>query len=342
MHRTDDLRCALLLAAILLALTACTPAPTPESEWARFREAFIQPDGRLADPGRHDLSHSEGQGFAMLLAVHHDDAATFDRAWNWTRTHLQVRADKLLAWSWSPHEGVTDHNNASDGDLLVAWSLARAGRRWQNPAYTAAARDMARAIRTLLLRRDQRGLVLLPGMDGFEKESGTTVNPSYWVYPAIPELARVDPSPDWEDLRATGLALLQEGRLGRWGLPADWILLGQKLAPAPDFPPRFGYDAIRIPLYLQWARLDTPQLLEPYRNFWGYFSGARFLPQWTDLTNDSVDSWDASPGLRAIATLTMARSRRVRVSLPALDTKAGYYSSALLLLCKAMQAETRK
>lgn len=332
---------ALLLPGALLTLAACAPAPDTKSEWTQFRRQFIQPDGRLVDPGRQGWSHSEGQGFAMILAVHHDDAVTFANAWNWARTHLQVREDRLLAWSWAPGAGVSDTNNASDGDLIVAWALARAGKRWHEPAYTHAAREIAQAIRTRLLRRDGRGVVLLPGQDGFEKESGTTVNLSYWVFPAFAALAEVDPAPDWDALRDTGLKLLQESRHGRWGLPSDWTLLGETLVPSPDFPPRFGYDAIRIPLYLQWAGLATPQLLDPYRSYWSYFSGARFLPAWTDLTDDSVDSYDAAGGLRAIAAMTLAKDGR-HAALPALDTKAGYYPSVLLLLCKAMQAETRR
>ena len=36
---------------------------------------------------------------------------------------------------------------------------------------------------------------------------------------------------------------------------------GEPLSPAPDFPPEFGYNGIRIPLYLMRAGLD-PAFLE--------------------------------------------------------------------------------
>ena len=88
-----------------------------------------------------------------------------------------------------------------------------------------------------------------------------------------------------------------------------------------------------------WAGLDTPQLLEPYRNYWKYFNGAGFIPSWTDLIDDSIDSYDASPGIHAIAKLTLAAPNLSRASLPPLNPDSGYYSSALLLLCKAMLAE---
>ena len=80
-------------------------------------------------------------------------------------------------------------------------------------------------------------------------------------------------------------------------------------------------------------------MLEPFRNYWGYFSGAGFMPAWTDLNDDSIDSYDASPGIRAIARLTLAAPDLSRASMPALNPDSGYYSSALLLLCKVMLAE---
>ncbi len=301
----------------------------------------MEADGRVVDPGNHHISHSEGQGIVLLLAVHYDDPETFALAWNWTRTHLQTRPDRLLSWSWTPGAGVTDANNATDGDLLVAWALARAARRWQNADYLEQSRNLARDIRTLLLRQDGRGPVLLPGMEGFASADGSIVNLSYWVFPAFSALNDVDPAPEWNELRNTGLALLREAHFGRWGLPPDWLSVGGTLAPAADFPQRFGYDAVRIPLYLMWARLDTPELLSPFRDYWGYFSGARFLPAWTDLTNDSIDSYNAGAGIRAISRLALMQGNRARIALPPLDADADYYTTALWLMCRIIQADVR-
>ena len=285
------------------------------------------------------MTHSEGQGIALLLAEHYDDPATFASLWRWTQTHLQTRSDRLLAWSWSPDVGVGDHNNATDGDLLVAWALARAGNRWSKKAYLKEAQAIARDIRLKLLRNDRRGLVLLPGMVGFEKPGYLVLNLSYWVFPAFSALEHLDPAPEWQELRKTGIELLTESRFGRWGLPSDWIALGDTPVLAPGLSSRFGYDAVRIPLYLKWAGLDTPPMLESYRSFWSYFAGARFIPAWTSLTDDSIDSYDAPPGLRAIALLTIAAPGRPRVQLPPLETNNSYYSAAMLLLCKVMLAD---
>ncbi|MCF8208936.1 MAG: hypothetical protein K9K38_05970, partial [Rhodoferax sp.] len=249
----------------------------------------------------------------------------------------QVRDDKLLAWRWTPNEGVTDKNNASDADLFVVWALLLAHRQWKHAPYQAQAREMMLALREKLLRKTSRGTILLPGAVGFEKPEGTTVNLSYWVFPALDEIARADPAPEWQDLKRTGIDLLREGRFGRWGLPADWTLLGDKLSPAQV--PRFGYDAVRIPLYLLWGRQEKTGLLTPYQDFWRYFKGASFLPAWTQLSDDSIDSYNASLGIRSIAQLTLAYPDITMRQLSALDAAQDYYSSVLLLLTKAALRE---
>jgi endoglucanase len=323
-------RLPLLVAPALFALTACAA----DSDWETFKQGFVQPEGRVIDTGQGRITHSEGQGFAMLFAVHYDDTATFDLLWQWTQKRLQVRDDALMAWRWDPQQGNSDKNNASDGDVLIAWALIRGAERWQRPDYAAAGQRIARDIRKKLLKRVAHGLVLLPGVEGFDKPEGMTINLSYWVFPALRELARADPAPEWADLEKTGLEILGYSRFGRWGLPPDWLKLGERVAPADGFPERFGFDAVRIPLYLLWSRKETEPLLRPYREFWGYFEGARFLPAWTNLKDDGVDSFGADMGIRAIAQVIAQYPQAKASRLPALEKGQAYYSSALLLLCK--------
>lgn len=326
---------SLLLAIAFLVMTATAV----DSDWRVFKQQFVDQQGRVIDAGQGNASHSEGQGFAMLLAVHHDDRTSFDHLWTWTQQHLQVRDDSLLAWRWDPQLGVVDKNNASDADLFVAWALLRANDKWHSPDYLAASQKIAQDIRKKLLRKAPQGLVLLPGLEGFDKPEGLTINLSYWVLPALREIGRADPAPEWDELAKTGIAMLQYSRFGRWGLPPDWLKLEDKVSPADGFPERFSYDAVRIPLYLLWSRQESDALLKPYREFWAYFAGARFLPAWTNLKDDSVDSYDAPAGIRGIALWVGDYPNGQATRLPALDERQTYYSAALLLLCKMAQRE---
>jgi endoglucanase len=321
---------ALVLTALSLGPVACAA----DNDWETFKQGFVEPEGRVVDTGQARISHSEGQGFAMLFAVHYDDRAAFDSLWQWTQKNLQVRDDALLAWRWERERGVTDRNDAADGDLLVAWALVRAADKWKEPRYAAAGKRIAQDVRTKLMRRASHGLVLLPGMDGFDKPDGVTINLSYWVFPALPQLARVDPAPEWEELARSGVKILGYSYFGRWRLPPDWLKLGERVAPGGPGPERFGYDAMRIPVYLMWGRRDTEALMKPYRDFWGYFEGARALPAFTNLKDDSVDSGDAPQGVRAIAQVVADYPRARPDRLPALERGQSYYSSVLLLLAK--------
>jgi endoglucanase len=275
----------------------------------------------------------------MLLAVHYDDNKAFELLWQWTQQHLQVRDDSLLAWRWQPGIGVVDKNNASDGDLLVAWSLLRAYEKWHTPAYLKSSRNIARDIREKLLRKTNHGLILLPGAEGFDKPEGITINLSYWIFPALGELGRADPAPEWEELTKSGIAILKYAKFGKWGLPPDWLLLDDTVKPADGSPQRFSYDAVRIPLYLLWGGLETEALLKPYRDYWDYFAGGRFMPPWTNFSDDSVASYDASAGIHAIALWVTGFPDTLPSQLAIIDDRHGYYSDTLLLLSRMAIAE---
>jgi endoglucanase len=322
-------------APLLAALGSARANASLLPVYAAWKQAFVQPDGRVADPGQQNASTSEGQGYGMILALAAADSAGFDAMWAWTQKHLAVRDDALLAWRWIPGQGVPDKNDAADSDLLIAWALALASR--QRPDLAASARAIAQAIRAKLLRDTPWGTVLLPAVEGFETPKGQVVNPSYWVYPALPELARIDPSAQWDALRDSGLKLLSIARFGRWGLPPDWLLLVNPLVPDPTRPQRYGYEAVRIPLYLGWAGLATPQRMAPFRAFWGSFRCENYLPAWTNFSDDSIDSFGASPGMRDIRDW-IESGRAPRIDLKTL-AQSGYYSATLAALVQVAAAQ---
>ena len=147
---------ALFLAAGLSAsepVNAQIVAAPLDSQWQAYKQRFIADDGRLIDDFAGNVSHSEGQGYAMLLAAFSDDREAFDKIWGWTVANLQIRNDGLAAWRWRPQDDphVRDKNNATDGDLLLAWALAEAGRRWDAKTYDPSAEKIARAISAKLV-----------------------------------------------------------------------------------------------------------------------------------------------------------------------------------------------
>lgn len=341
----------LVLAASATALLASVgPAlceELDEAMWLRYREGFVTDEGRVLDSGQGGISHSEGQGYGMVLAEAFSDRATFDGLWSWTRRNLQVREDSLLAWKWSPAgETVPDLNNATDGDILVAWALVRASKRWDEPAYLEAALDILSAVRTKLVRQSDLGPILLPGEIGFTRDDGCIVNLSYWIFPALDAFRGLEPEAKWGQVAETGLRLLNEGRFGSLRLPPDWLLVADELRLPPDFEPVFGYDAIRIPLYLHWAGREHA-VNDAIEAMAGRFGPRSSFAAEAFLTGPTVRTAPASRGMQAIvglvsASVVPAESPSEADDAMALPMAEGYYSSTLWLLARLAAYEARQ
>lgn len=339
---------ALVALAVTTARTEAACAHRADDPlWLAYKARFVATTGRVVDTGNARISHSEGQGWGMLLAQAYDDRPTFLKMWKWTDASLGGEGTSLHPWRWVPESGtaVPDPNNASDGDILIAWALDRAGRRWGAPEMVEAARVIAVEIGRDLITSKGGRTVLLPGRIGFIDDRGVVVNLSYYVFPAFDSLARLAPGPNWRRLRQDGLDLIDDARFGRWGLPPDWLRLtpAGRIEPAAGWPARFGYDAIRIPLYLIWSGLGKPERLAAFRAFWRQYRNERKQPSWTDFSDNKVAPYPASAGFTAVAELVEA----VLTAAPPANATAmisdanDYYSSSLVLLAGIAACEER-
>ncbi|MGR9116998.1 MAG: glycosyl hydrolase family 8 [Gammaproteobacteria bacterium] len=336
----------LLTGVVALAafLTACQwqSEAELEKEWQLYRSQFIADDGRVVDTGNNGVSHSEGQGYGMILAVRFGDRDTFERIWQWTRNNLQVRNDRLFIWRRRPQAAIADEdqNNASDGDIIIAWALLEAAGKWQQSAYQQEAFAIMNDIKRKLVLQRNGNTVILPGEFGFQTQGRTVLNLSYWVYPAFRTFSVQDPDPVWQELIGTGLLLLRQARFGRWQLPPDWLELGNDGAMAPTKSGRFGYDAARVPLYLVAGGITEQDVLAPFVEYWSFYQG--YTPSWIDLNENVMDSYGAAAGIIAIKQITLAALHKTRTDLIAsVEATQDYYSATLLLLCKLSARQAR-
>ena len=91
-------------------------------------------------------------------------------------------------------------------------------------------------------------------------------------------------------------------------------------------PARFGYEAIRVPLFLYWAgHLAHPQLAAFTRH-----AAAPAFPAWVALDSEEISAERAPAGFEAIARLARGLPAITRAQLPWLN--GSYYSSSLTLL----------
>jgi endoglucanase len=323
---------------------SCAQSVAFADEWRLFKSRFLSDDGRVVDNGNGGVSHSESQGWGLLFAMVAQDQASFDLILNWTSRVLRRSTDSLHTWRYVPDNrpSVPDLNNAVDGDMFIAAALARAGRSWGRPDYLEVAAAIGRDILRLLQRRVGSFMVLLPGIEGFETRDAIIINPSYYAFPMMAELAKLAAPQQWDRLQRDGRSLLERGRFGRWSLPPDWLRIGRTdsvLSPAPDWPPRFSYDAIRIPLWWTWQKLSVGAAMRSVEQFWSAFPPGA-APAWVDLETNDQAPYTATPGMTAIMRLTrMANGGAEQTIPPTVASASNYYDASLILLTHIAERE---
>lgn len=227
-----------------------------EQVWHSWRDAYLH-DGRVIDPQQGQISHSEGQGYGLLLAQAFGDRSSFEAIEVWTEANLVVRSDNLMAWAYRPHvDGqFLDRQTATDGDLFRAWALLRAERDsgWAGHALKGIA--IARDIATHCLVADPRApqeYLLAPGAESRRAPDRVLINPSYIMPRALRELGMAAADPRLIRAADHGETVLSE--LAATGLLPNWIdVTALGFADPQEHELIWGYDALRIPLYLTWS-----------------------------------------------------------------------------------------
>ncbi|WP_240950131.1 glycosyl hydrolase family 8 [Novosphingobium sp. ERN07] len=322
-----------ILGGIAVLTAACAKVPSGNAKvrqgfWPAFRERFITPAGRVIDNGNGNISHSEGQGYGMLLASLNNDRETFDSLARWTAETLRRNDVTLHAWKYDPRDAVAvaDRNNATDGDILIAWALARAAKAWKRSDYARQSTEIRSAIRSRLVVERAGHLVLLPGLQGFSDAHRTVVNPSYYIWSALDAFAALDGEAVWAPVTDDGIKLLTAARFGNHSLPVDWFEIAPdgKLSPASDKPPRFGFDAIRVPLYASAGRRMA--VADSVAAWWrGLSTSGAQIPAWIDVQSGEVAPYGLSAGGQAVAARVLGGPQPETLD-------QDYYSAILQLL----------
>jgi endoglucanase len=311
--------------------------------WEDYKSSFIQSDGRVIDKGQNGISHSEGQGYGMLISLMNDDKETFGRLWGWTRNNIQARKDNLFAWSWGRRPngrwGVIDYNNATDGDVLIAYALLKASEKWGRADYKAEALKIITGIREHLAVIWNGRTFLMPAYYGFKNGDNLALNPSYFVFPAYKAFSGIDDGSFWDKVYKDSLTLTAESGFGRFGLPPDWIMLTQKnIALNAERRPLFGYEAIRVILYLLWDKNQS--LPDGVKEIFRVYERSGYIPLHVDLLEDEISLKPAPAGFYAIYAQAAEKIGRKELSSRLLNEaveraageKDNYYSMSLLLL----------
>jgi endo-1,4-beta-D-glucanase Y len=242
------------LIAVLVVFSLAAPAPRSQAAepgtaavaaGRNFLDRYVDDDGRVVRRDQGGDTVSEGQAYALLVAVALDDRERFASIWSWTAKHLQ-RPDGLLAWRWADGR-VADWMPAADADLATASALALAASRFSNGDYLRQAQRIASAIIQHETATIDGATTLVPGpwagADG-------PLNVSYFMINAMSRLLWATGDRTWATIASSARRITADLTAGGVHLPPDWstVAADGSVAPsrAPDArSPRFGYEATR-------------------------------------------------------------------------------------------------
>lgn len=250
------------------------------SSWEKYKQKFVQADGRVIDFSQNDMTTSEGQSYALLRAVWTDDKATFDTVWTWTKNNLKRDEDALYGWKWGKRQdgeyGFLENggeNSATDADSDIALALIFASERWRNDDYKKEALTILEDMWKYTTAEANGKRYLLAGRWA-NSNTEIIVNPSYFSPYAWRVFANYDSNHNWLSLIDPSYELLTESGKTTFndqqgvGLPPDWVAIDKsngsiKQPPAAELKTSYSYDAMRVPwrIALDYQWFKEPQAL---------------------------------------------------------------------------------
>ncbi|MEX0896339.1 MAG: glycosyl hydrolase family 8 [Patescibacteria group bacterium] len=223
--------------------------------WRSYKRHFIKDDGQVIDKSNWTTT-SEGQSYALLQALEHNDQVAFDSVWSWTKEHMQVReTDSLFVWKMQLDEHgknhIFDSNSLSYSDQNIAFALYGAYLQWGNESYKEDAKIIIADIWSHEVIERNNRLYLLAFPDG-QPGSKLLVNPSHLSPYYYRYFAKIDEN-DWNRLITDSYSLLTEVQeRSTEGIIPNWIAVEQNgsLSSAQSVVPAgadsYSYDAYRV------------------------------------------------------------------------------------------------
>ncbi len=316
-----------------------------------FLDRYVDPDGRVVRRDQGGDTVSEGQAYAMLVAVATDDRERFDRVWRWTRDNLQ-RPDGLLSFLWRDG-AVADPQPAADADVDAARALVLAASRFDNESYRRDGLRIAKGIASKETARSDGQKLLLAG-PWANYEDRLVVNPSYFAPRSYAVLSRATGDDVWQRLGTSSRQIAAELVADGTRLPPNWAVIRGDMEVTASGPPNnegeapnYGFDAARLPL--RYAESCDPRDRAIAADVWRVLS-ARGIDEIS--TRHDLDGEPDEEGVHPVGLVGAAGGARAagdRKMALELLRRAGehdeefptYYGSALVALGRLMLTTDR-
>jgi cellulose synthase (UDP-forming) len=279
--------------------------------WNFYKYTYIR-DGRVISWDENGITTSEGQSYAMLRAVWANDHATFKLVYQWTKTHLMVRGDRLFAWKWKQ-----DSNSAADADTDIALALLLASKKFSVPQYLDdALRIMSDIWSREVVRVNDKYFITAGDWAG--REQFPAIHVGYLAPHAYEVFARVDRGHPWKKLVDSSYEILEWLYFDQGlPLPPQVIFInrdsGRLFIRQSDDPRHrlFSYDAFplywRIAVDAEWHGRNKGKLrkamLAFFQSEWKQQGKIfdRYTPQ--GHAQSSLEALPLYPAIQALASL---------------------------------------
>ncbi|HIC10623.1 MAG TPA: hypothetical protein EYO61_04610 [Campylobacterales bacterium] len=224
--------------------------------WKMFKKNFISSQGRVIDRFNSNITHTESIGYGLFFSVSYGDRKTFDLIRKWLHNNIEVNKMGLYGWKWGKRDdgswGMLDMNNATDGDMWIAYSLLLAYEKWNDVKYLGEAQKLISAIKKHTIIKVNGKYLLLPAQFGFVKKDHIKLNPSYTIPFIFEKFSIYDKDKLWKAFLLDSIDMFQNSAVGNLRIHPDWIKLDLKSNQYTYYENEsiFGFDSIRVPLFL--------------------------------------------------------------------------------------------
>jgi endoglucanase len=225
---------------------------TARADARSFLQRYETSSGRVVRKDQGGDTVSEGQSYAMLVAVAIGARQQFAAAWRWDQSHLQL-PDGLFAYHWKAGK-VVNTQPPTDADLDTAWALVLASQRFHNSLYLSHGLQVASAVLADETTVVAGKLQLVAGP--WARSSPAVADPSYFSLAAMDSLERVSGDARWSQLATDSTMLVSSLTSAGHTLPANWVDIeatGSAQAiggpSTPNSTPAYGLDAQRVPVW---------------------------------------------------------------------------------------------
>jgi len=334
-----------MLSKILFAFFLLTMSL--QASWSEYKKLYISKDGRVVDRANSDITHSESIGYALYLALQNGDFETFSSIYLWYKNNLKKNQYGLVSWKWGKDKQnnwhILDTNNATDGDLWIAYDNLLMYEISKGEIYKSEALKLMENIKKQLLVKEAGSVYLLPGKVGFESKNSIEINLSYYLFFIFDKFGEYDDDTIWKQLKNDGITLLQKARFSSLKLNPDWISVdknSQRVYVSKNNT--FGYDALRIPFNILNSDIKNKKvLLQPYINYVNSMKMVDAVYGVCNLTKGSISLYNYSYAHLSIYNMldkVFNKHQTFSKQLKKLkeQNRDDYYSYSIYLMCNTL------